>query len=200
MSGEGATSGTPSGRDSKPRRPVWSKAAPARRTRLLLLSSRYRHRSGGTAAPAQRGKRAADLRHRERGSRSRQLLDSLLETVLADLEVASGGPNIGMAGELGDDLESDACLGQQGAEGVTERVRGLVAFGHPGPGGVARDDPSHRPTAERPGRVWLGGQAQQQPVAVDDRSGAIPRLQRLDRPGGQRDGAMPAALAWWMWT
>lgn len=91
-------------------------------------------------------------------------MDGVLAAVCGDVDVLAGGADVGVAGELGDDFDAAATLGEAGAEGVAQRVSCGQVVGEVEVTGVAGDDVANRGARERcrrAGRAAAVGEARQ---------------------------------------
>ena len=121
--------------------------------------------------------------------------DAVVLALVGDVDVDLRRAHVDVPGELADDLQRDAALGEHRAERVPERVRGAAVLANAGAGGVLGDDVADR---ARRDRLRLRGaalaQADEQRVARRRRRDGVPPAQRVVRLGVQRHGSRAAAL------
>jgi hypothetical protein len=102
--------------------------------------------------------------------------DPVVAALVADVGVALGGADVGVPGEVFDDLERDVALGEQGAEGVAQRVRMMMAGRELRLAGMAGDDLVRPAGREVPGRLAArAGRAQQKDVGLACGARLMPR-------------------------
>lgn len=129
------------------------------------------------------------------GAPSCRGVDRFLEAIVVNVGVDRGGSDVGVAGELADDVDRDAGVRQVRAEGVAQHVRRAATLGQAGGRGVPRDDPRDVADGQRPRGLAGARQGDEQLVMGTRRPSADPVRECVEGGVLERDAAPAPALA-----
>ena len=101
--------------------------------------------------------------------------DRVLEALLVDVGVDRGGADVGVSGELADDLDRLAGVGEMCAERVAQDVWGASIVGQSSSLRVVSDDPGDVAHGERAGAAAGPGERDEQLVVRASWSSHAPR-------------------------